>query len=125
MGAGPSSSRQGSSRFTGKAKKKTNQIIKQIEETEGISSITKRELVSEAQQNLKKFESRMGDKNKSLGDFVDMDNNFAKKNKKIMGLAAKAKEGTDPKFRARQQIEAKRRLLADRPGQKQLILSRG
>jgi len=36
-----------------------------------------------------------------------------------------AREGTAPKFRFRQALEKKRELLQDRPGQRQLILSKG
>lgn len=99
-----------------------DQYIKGIEGDKGISNATRQELTNKARESLSTFEA---DADGGIANYLSARQTFMASQNELSSTLEQAREGRAPKFRARQGIERRRKLKADRPGQMGFILSRG
>lgn len=108
-----------SSPFTKKQKRLVNltsfteDFTSKLGEAQGISEITRKELIGKAEQNLAGYEAG----NVTFGDFQN-------EAKSIASRLKEAQSGESREFETRKRIERKRAMRRDRPGMRQLMLSR-
>lgn len=107
--------------------KETTNFIESIENDQGISDMTRKDLIADATKNLQTFQTAEKDFKGGIAGAIDRSKateTFDSSASELRRTLDQAREGTAPKFRARQMIEKKRAFLADRPGQRGTALTR-